>query len=489
MTNSVAVIVAALVLVAVVVGPWLRLPLDVAFREVFGRFALAVVVAALAWIAIVVAVAVVVPVVVVPAAVVAVVALAAATWRSRRLVGGRTGRPPGSLSVIGSIRSLAHRDAYQADHRRYGPVFTASQFGRPVVCVVGLERGQRLLRGHRDQLGPSPLPFTDQVMGGFLRYMDNDTHDFYGPAFRQAMSRSVSDAAQPIVARAVAQELAAVGAIPVHPGPAMGQIAHATLMSALFGIDVTSGHGAAFTAAYQRFARRTVLGGHRRTTGSLVELRQLVATQRQQLNDGEVDAVCALGEFNAADNDLPDAVCVDNLLFMLRIGAPNLQGLLVWLVQLLADNPQWVKRLGGGSGDSELVDAFVLESLRMAQSEYLYRRLVDDVDFDGLRLRRGQLVRLCVWESHQDPSVFPDAAHCTDRFDHRRYPQSEFAAFGVDSHACNSVGLVMMAARTVVQAVVGDPAVELTPASGLTRDLRHWSHWRPGDDLTWVRQG
>lgn len=488
MTEPIAVVVAALVLVATVVVPWLRLPLDGAFRQVFGRASVVVVVAAVAWTVVVAVVAVFAPAVVMPAAAVAVVVVAAATWRARRLVGGGHRRPPGSLSVIGSIRALAHRDAYQVDHERYGPVFTASQFGRPVVCVVGLERGQRLLRGHRHQLGPSPLAFTDQVMGGFLRYMDDDTHDRYGPAFRLAMSRPVTDAARSIAFRTVSRELAAVTTQAEHPGPAMGRVAQATLMAALFGLDVDSPDGEVFGAVNRRFSRRTVLGGHRRTTGALRELRTLVADQRRRLEAGDVDAVCALGEFVASDDDLPDAVCVDNLLFMMRIGAPNLQGLLVWLVHLLAANPQWLDRCRDDNGGPEVVDGFVLEALRMAQSEYLYRRLTKDVDFDGLHLRHGQLVRLCVWESHQDPTVFSEPGRCTDRFVNQRFSQSEFSAFGLDNHACNSVGLVLMAARTVVQAVAADPGMELTPATGLTRGMRHWSHWRPGDDLSWVRR-
>jgi cytochrome P450 len=496
-TDTVVVVVAAVVTVAAVAVPWLRLPADVSFRRVFPRLAAVVAVAVVAWTVVVAVVATLAPAVMVPAAVVAVVLWAVATWRARRLTGGNHGRPPGSVSVTGSIQALAHRDAYQRDHRRYGPVFTSSQFGRPVVCVVGLERGQRLLRGHRQQLGPSPLPFTDQVMGGFLRYMDDDTHDLYGPAFRQAMSRAVTEAALPTTRQAVAHELSTLPSTPVHPAAAMGRIATDTLMEALFGIDATTAEGVAFAAAHQRFARRTLLGGHRRTTSALVELRGLVAAQRHRLEVGDVEAVCALGEFMDANNDLPDEICIDNLLFMLRIGAPNLQGLLVWLMQLLAENPGWLDRLGrtdggtnegadgGAAGDA--VDAFVLESLRMAQSEYLYRRVTSDVDFDGMRLRRGQLVRLCVWESHQDPTVFADPGQFTDRFAHQRHPQSEYCPFGLDGHACNAVGLVMMAARTVVHEVAADPGVGLVPAAGLTRGLRHWSHWRPGDDLSWVR--
>jgi cytochrome P450 len=490
----------AVVIVAVVVGPWIRLPLDATFRRVFGRWAAAVVVVAVAWAVAVAVVAITAPVVMLPAAVLAVGLWMAATWRARRLQSGRHGRPPGSRSVTGSVRALAHRDAYQADERRYGPVFTASQFGRSVVCVVGIQRGQQLLRSHRDHLGPSPLPFTDQLIGGFLRYMDDDAHDVYGPAFRQAMSRQVTDAAMPVTQRSILHELSSVGFAPTHPGSAMGRIARDTLLMALFGVDSTTSQGADFTAAHRRFARRTLLGGHRRTTDALGDLRRLVDAQRQRLQTGEVSPACALGEFIHAPNDLPDAVVIDNLLFMLRIGTQNLQGLLVWQMQLLAGNPSLRQRLGsvasgtpvasgaqGGPGSALPTDAFVLESLRMAQSEYLYRRVLNDIDLNGFRLRRGQLVRLCVWESHQDPEVFTDPQRCTDRFAHRRYPQHEFSAFGMDGHACNAVGLVMMVAQAVVQAVAADQDLHLNPSASLTRELRHWSHWRPGDDLTWSR--
>jgi cytochrome P450 len=505
--SPVVAVAAAVVAVAVVVVPWLRVVADARFRTMFPATAVVVAGAAVVWTVAVVVAAVLVAWLAVAAAVV-VVAVALALL-VRQAVATGPGRPPGSLSVAGSVRSLAHRDAYQVAARRHGPVFLSSQFGRPVVCVVGLERGQRLLRGYRHALGPSPLAFTEQVMGGFLRYMDDDTHAVYGPAFRQAMSRSVTESAAPVADAVITEVLAAVGPGAVPFAPLADQVAYRTLLWALLGLDADSPDGMAFTASFTRFARPSLTGGHRARRRDLEAVRSLVHHQAGVLAAaGDGCTVCALADLNTR-GDLDDGVCIDNLVFMLRIGTANLSGLLVWMAQMLGDHQWWRVELaqavasgpGGGAdpgagadtrqgGDvTDLVAAFVAEVLRLAQSEYLYRSVVSDVTFDGVQLRAGQLVRVCVAESHRDPAVFDEPDKPTDRFAHHRFGATEYCPFGMDGHACNAVGVAVMVARTLVAHLAGDPGVVITPAPALTRQLRHWSHWRPGPALTVHRAG
>lgn len=496
--------VSAVVAVAAVAVPWLRVVADGRFRSVFPGAAAAVAAGVAVWTAAVVAAAMVVPWLAVAAGVAALVVLGVVA--ARQAVATGPGRPPGSLSVTESVRSLAHRDAYQVAARRYGPVFVSSQFGRPVVCVVGLERGQRLLRGHRHALGPSPLAFTEQVMGGFLRYMDDDTHAVYGPAFRQAMSRAVTESAAPVADAAIAAGLAAVGSTAVPFAPVADAVAYRTLLWALLGLDADTPDGVAFTAAFTRFARPVATGGHRARHRDLAAVRALVHHHAGVLAAaGDDAAVCALVDL-AGRGDLDDDVSVDNLVFMLRIGTGNLSGLLVWLAQVLGQHGRWradlAASVSGGTvagtgadpgagadaaqgGDvTSLVAAYVAEVLRLAQSEYLYRTVVSDITFDGLTLRAGQLVRVCVAESHRDPEVFDHPDEPTDRFAHHRFAATQYCPFGMDGHACNAVGVAVMAARSLVTHLVADPSLVITPAPSLTRGLRHWSHWRPGPGLS-----
>ena len=105
------------------------------------------------------------------AAFASVIGLAATSWRARPDYGRRRGWPPGSLGVGASLDAIDDRDFYLNQARTHGPVFKMSQFGRPVVCVVGLGRGRDLLKSNTVVLAGAPLPYNRFVPRGSLRYM------------------------------------------------------------------------------------------------------------------------------------------------------------------------------------------------------------------------------------------------------------------------------------------------------------------------------
>jgi cytochrome P450 len=481
--------VAAAAALLATVTPLARLVTDADFARVFPRHRRIIGVCLLAWAGVVGAIAVFWPATLVPSALVGVVMSIVLVWLARPHFGVRRGRPPGSLSLTRSLRDLARREALLDLGERHGPVFKTRQPSGPVVCIMGLERGQRLVREHRSAIGPSPLAFTDEIMGGFLRYMDDDTHDVYGPLFRRAMSRSVTDAAAPVTRAATIRSLQRVTATASSPDTGLHQIAYESVLHAMFGIEAASDTGIGFAGAYDVFARDAISHPrHRRQLVALDELRALIREHAKLLDDPTITvAPCALRELRALDAAMPDETCIDNLLFMLRIGSSNVTSLLRWILEHLGSDPSWRARLATESDarglGTDLHDAFVLETLRLAQSEYVYRRLVDDVEFEGFRLPSGWLVRICVWESHRDPEIFDHPTSLTDRFLGPRPPQTEYCPFGFDRHACNSVGLALMIARTVLEEYCADPDVIVRPSGAVVRDLRHWSHWRPGPTL------
>lgn len=495
MTDHAAAVALGVLVLVLAPVPALRLAADREFRWLFPRPVRLLAAACLAWWVAVVGLAVVWPTGLVGAAVLVGLGWLVAWWWARPGRGVRRGLPPGSTSLTRSLRGLAHRDFYLREAEEHGPVFRSRQPSGSVVCIVGLERGQRLVREHRDAIGPSPLKFTQQIMGGFLRYMDDDVHDVYGPLFRRAMSRPVTEAATPIARAGVERELRAVTAEPADPSPALERIAHDAVLHALLGLRAGEPLHAELHQHYPVFARSAIMHPrHRRTVAALDGLRDVTARQLASLDARAEPPACALTELREHDPAMPDATCIDNLLFMLKIGSGNVASLLRWLVQMLAEDPSWRDRLARSVADADprtpdLVDAFVMEALRLAQSEYVYRKLVADVDHEGFRLPKGSLVRICVWESHRDPAVFDAPEDLTDRFHGERRPQTEYCPFGFDRHACNSVGLASMIARELVVGLVSTPTVALQPAEGLARDLRHWSHWRPGPGLAWSSAG
>lgn len=471
----------ALVLALAVVVPAGRLVGDRAFRRTFPQETRIVVVLAAAGAGLAVVVALWMPAVAASLAFGAVAAVAATLWWGRAGAGRSRRRPPGDRSLVRSVRDLAHPDAIARRAARFGPVNKAVQPSGTVVHIHGLARGQRFLQEQAAAIGPSTLGFTKQVRGGFLRYMDDPTHDRYGPLFRRAVSRAVEEVGATTATEVTARELGSVGPSWTDPRPMLATVACETLLRSLFGTGADTREGAGILAGFDALGAASLeRPGRGRPARALDELRRRVAALPAQPGDGP----SVLSGLWALQEGPPDAVCIDNLLFMHRLGVANTTGLLAWVVQQLGAHPEMRARLV----DPHATDAFVLECLRLGQSEYLYRRLVADAELDGYRLRKGWRIRICVAEAHRDPSLFPDPEAFTDRFLGTRPPQSVYSPFGFGRHACNAAGLATGIARSVLEVLVARPDIEIRPADERTRDLRHWSHWRPGPSLA-VRSG
>jgi len=465
----------------------------------------------------------------------AVVVAAFAGWRARPGYGRSRRLPPGSLALSRSIEALVERDFYAREWRRHGPIFKMAQFHRPVVCVVGLELGHDLLRRHRDRLGPSPLPWNDELRGGFLRYMDDATHEVYGALFRVALSGPVVGAAEPVARRAARRELAELAklaaatrgadrggaagrarpaslaaAVGAAPGGALDRIVLAAFAQVLFGLDEES---AAFPALARGHAvlREQSLAAPltARSRKALEDLRALVEARAGEVRAGAgagESRACALQELARADPRMPDGICVDNLLFILRIATDNVGALLRWLIKTLGEHPQWSDQLRrellaerereasspaadesgplAASGPPGLADRIVMETLRLTQSEYLYRVVREEFEHGGFVFPAGWQLRVCVRESHRDEQIWPDAARFDpDRFLARGVPRTQYSPFGFHHHACNGVDLNNMICRVTLEELAAGFDWSVVRDGTIERGFRHWSHWRPSAKL------
>ena len=410
-------------------------------------------------------------------------------WPRRRL-------PPGSLSIASSLRSLRDRRYYLDRAQELGPVFRTRQHFRPSVCVVGLERGHRLLREHADSLGGTTLRYQKDVTGGLLRYMEGDHHRTYNSVFRRALGPSVIDDAEPVVREAARRELQLMvddcalngGVAPV---PYLERIAHDSVAHTLFGLVRGQPPYEEFAAAYAAIAAQNP---SRRLTPeareALAALRSLVEAKVDRLRSGEgSESGGALGAMVALDPRLPDLTCVDNLLFTQRNASSDVAGLLCWMLAMVGSDRDLPGRLAeqvrsNGNADTGLAERLMLETLRLAQSEFLYRRIEEDIEFEGHRLPRGWLLRIGVWESHRDPAVFEDPERFDpDRFAERRFSQSEYSPFGWGPHHCVGVGLTTMICRAVLEELAGGFDWDVEWDGQATRGRLHWNHWRPSSSL------
>jgi cytochrome P450 len=94
---------------------------------------------------------------------------------------------------------------------------------------------------------------------------------------------------------------------------------------------------------------------------------------------------------------------------------------------------------------SELMEQAIEELLRYAGlARILYRRAVEDVELNGVVIRKGERVVLRVFAANHDPERFSDAG----RFDVIRRGTGQLT-LGTGPHACVGASLIRMAAITI----------------------------------------
>jgi len=133
------------------------------------------------------------------------------------------------------------------------------------------------------------------------------------------------------------------------------------------------------------------------------------------------------------------------------------------VLALLRQPEEWSRLVS----EPKLVDSAVEELVRYdSPVQFTGRVALDDVDFYGARIRRGQNVVLVLASANRDPAVFPEP----DRLDVGR-ENNRHLGFGRGPHFCLGAGLARLEARIALSAL-----------------LRRFPQLRfAGDDLSAVR--
>lgn len=423
------------------------------------------------------------------AAAAVVVSLAAAWvafWRARPGYGKRKRLPPGTLKIAptGPWADFLH---YRKLADRHGPVFKMTHFVRPMVCIADLALGREFLQRHdRDTMTP-PMPFNDDIPDGFMRYMAPEVHREYrsrmktlftDPEFLDQRSGPIRDLIRRTVA-AMAQRVE-----PVNPVPAISDMTFTAFAGFFFAIEPGDAAFGRLRACYATIDYRAArLTRRKRAKRALSEIETIVLGHALERD-------CYFGRFVAArarERDGPpvDTTLIRNFIFLLQTSWIDVTDLLVWVFKLLGDHPRWTEALRAdlASGDPErvraasrLADRIVRETLRLEQSEYLMRRAIRDIDFAGFHIPRGWLVRICVRESHRDPSVFPDPhAFDPDRF-RDAVPSRLYAPFGMQQKSCLGASVTLWMGREFALALAQGPCWDVVRDG--PRELGAF-HWRP----------
>jgi cytochrome P450 len=207
------------------------------------------------------------------------------------------------------------------------------------------------------------------------------------------------------------------------------------------------------------------LPSERRSERALRETTRLLRTQTAP--------DCVIAELRANPEFRDSEQAYRMLVLMLSLAGSDIAGLVQWLVKTVCDFPDRVQE-----SDPRWI---VLETLRRHQVEHLYRRVLDDIEWEGFRIPKGWLLRICLADAHRDESVFKNAADFEpQRFAPGAPSQSEFLPFGAFRRSCIGENITHIFAREFLVTLLRDWDVKQIGESH--EDYHAW-HWTPGSDF------
>lgn len=491
-------------ILALIISPVLRAALHPSLRRAFPKTAGVIGATVLLGLAVAVALAVRIPQLLHLTTGLALAGTAWAVWHARPNAGRRRRQPPGSLSML-PFGYLTDPFFLQKQMDRYGPVFKMSQFGigagpnpfrgfvQP-VCCVDLKRGIAILQAHDQRLHPTAMPSSRFIPRKYLREMGRDDHRRYRQMFSTAFSPEVVDENAAFMAGHIRASLLRM-ADAFSSNGARGLAPEPFLIETMVGIFARCFFGIAPDDA--RFGRVEELIGvialsnrnARQVTLALEELAAILRQEARRIAESAGSGPRSfLGELVVREPEaLDDLSAMRNLIYIMQAAWTDASGLIVWLFKELCEHPEWTARLAGHeseatAGADPLSLRYVKETLRLRQSEYLYRKVLDDVPVDGFVIPKGWLLRVCVRESHRDPRVFEEAQTFNpDRFLGGGFPREKYSTFGASRIYCLGEHLTLTLGRIFVREVAA--TVEASTLRDGPPEYRSW-HWKPSSKWT-----
>jgi cytochrome P450 len=433
--------------------------------------------------------AVFLPLLLVPFGIVAAAGVLVGYWLSRPGAGRGRRLPPGSLSLI-PVRQFVDQDFVSHQAERWGAISKTSwpTLTRPIVCVHGLRRTADVLRDHSSRLGGVGIAFDHLIPAGFLRNMKGDAHRHYKRLLEEALTDDLVDAQLPTIGDALEEALSAIAAGNgrADPRPYLLRATTTAFVPLLVGVEPGSREAARAVEIYDAMGQHLESSSleseqARRWQAGAAELDAIVRTSADRASEALTagrepfpSVVSALARLHPEALDDPNVTL--NLVFILRTSSGDVAGLLHWIMKKLGDHTEWCQKAREDeSGD--LARRIVLETLRLHQSEFIQRRVLEPLSIDGYEIPAGWFVRMCIRESHRDPQVFENpASFDPDRFLGHRFSRYEYSPFGRLEHRCIGETLTLAVAACFVSklakgydwAVVQDGPPEFN---------RY--HWRP----------
>jgi cytochrome P450 len=365
-------------------------------------------------------------------------------WRARPSYGKSNNLPPGTLALfpVGPWRDQAF---YERKFEKYGAIFKTSDLFRPSVCILGIAPARDFLQHNTAALRVPPFGFSRLTPGGILRFAEPAAHAKYRPILQAALAPGTYIQLKPALLdttrRCLADMLASSSASPdgISPKPYIRELLFLQLVRLFFGISPDDDAFSPFKSHFLALARVRFAPFGDATA------RQALDDLTQRIRDHPETTPCFTSVLSQQHPcALDDPILINNLIFTMRLAWNDLTGLIMWLLKMLADHPDWLARIRALDSDPELPRRIVLETLRLQQSEFLIRRTTQDLEFEGFRIPARWHIRICIRESHRRSPHFQDPTEFNpDRFLQQRISRTQFMPFGTLTKSCLGEQLTM----------------------------------------------
>ncbi|MBN8248385.1 MAG: cytochrome P450 [Verrucomicrobia bacterium] len=414
----------------------------------------------------------------------------AAYARARGLL-SRHPLPPGDLVPLDEPERR-NRDHLRQRSEVLGPVFKGIAWDALCICILGIDRCRRFTQTHRESLRVQTLELDHLIPGGFLCAMEGDQHRETRKATHRALRGACpnGDPEGPVgsVLRTLAETRLArhVQGAPSHAHSAdaftmaMTDLATEMLAWIYFGSRPDTAEMAQLLGHFRELGPYgLVWNPQRRQEVAFQAFREEIHRHADALRSGTSGLSDAGLLAQMVRAGALDETQIGNLIYQAEMARSDIKNFLRWLTCHAADHPEVLDRLAeeaaSGSRECPRIASFVQETLRTDQSERMMRVAVRDIVFDGFLIPRRAVVRLCLWESHQDPGAFPEPR----RFDPDRFlkgdPGSDqYAPFGVDHHQCPMGGVVVQIGEVFLNALARGYRVTPLVAGAPVRAAYHW---------------
>lgn len=406
-------------------------------------------------------------------------------WRSRSSWGTEAGLPPGRL-LTGS-QAVHDPDHFSSGATRYGSIFKTNHFDEPAVCIIGMADATRLFEEQSEALDVMPLAFNKFVPGGLVRWKEGREHDDYRRLFQhifgQHLIRSNAGVLEASIDRML-EEIHRSGANGTNPMLHLPKMVFEAWVELFFGIATTDARYSEISALFDTIDV-SKLNDPSRMVSALDRLENLLETVTM---DGPP---CALNILRARVGDPHlESSMIRNLIFTLDMTRTDIAGLMQWAVFHAATNPGYLDELAKDQQTSSarldknsLANRMVMETLRLEQSEHLFRRTRKELRVGPYRVPSGWLVRVCTQESHRDPSLFYDPGrYDPDRFLDPSWNAAAYAPFGIDGHSCIGEALTRRFTSMLLVRLARGYDVEVTNVG--VRQMSKHQHWSPSGDFS-----